>query len=363
LRIALAHPTYWPEVRRGSERVVHDLGLALARRGHDVEVLTGHAGPPVTRVEDGVRVARSWRPPELPLLRSHEYHLGGAPAVIWRLLRGSYDVVHAFFPTDAWAAVQARRLGGPPVVFSMHGIPTRRYLVARRYRLEMLNATVARADACVVLSEAAATCFRDHLLRDPRVLPPGVFCQAFASDQPRAAEPTLVCAANLGDPRKRGELLMTAFRALRARRADVRLLAVRSPDPFLAQAGEPRLPAGAEWVDADRTAALARAYGTAWASVLPAVEEAFGLVLIESLAAGTPVVAARSGAGPEIVNDDQVGRLFDPDDPRDLADAMDQALELGERSDTAAACRQRALEFDWSRLVGGFEDLYASTIE
>lgn len=307
-------------------------------------------------------MARSWRPPELPLLRSHEYHLGSAPTVIWRLLRGNHDVVHAFFPTDAWAAVQARRLGGPPVIFSMHGIPTRQYLVARRYRLEMLTATVARADACIVLSEAAAIPFRHHLLRDPQILPPGVFCDAFASDQPRAPEPTLVCAANLGDPRKRGELLMTAFRELRARRREVRLLVVRSPDPFLARAGEPRLPAGAEWIEADRTSELARAYAMAWASVLPAVEEAFGLVLIESLSAGTPVVAARSGAGPEIVSGDEVGRLFDPDDPHDLAEAMDQALELGGRSDTAAACKRRALDFDWSRLVGRFEEIYASSV-
>jgi glycosyltransferase involved in cell wall biosynthesis len=362
LRIALATPAYWPEVRRGSERVVHDLGVALARRGHDVTVLTFHAGSPSSDMEDGVRVARAWRPPAPPLLRSHEYHVQTIPATIGRLLQGNFELVHAFFPTDAWAAVQARRLGGPPVVFSMHGIPKREYLVARRYRLEMFHQIVARAEACTVLSEAAADAFRRYLLADPLVLPPGVFCDEFAWSGARAGEPTVVCAASLGDPRKRGDLLMAAFRELRGDARHVKLAVVRGSDPFLAGTEEPRLAPGADWIEADGTDLLARFYGSAWASVLPAVDEAFGLVLVESLAAGTPVVAARSGAASEIVDDQDVGRLFEPDDPHDLARAMREALELGSRAETAEACRRRAADYDWSRAIEPHEALYESVL-
>jgi hypothetical protein len=45
VRIALLHPTYWPEVRRGSERLAHDLATALANRGHEVTLLTSHDAP------------------------------------------------------------------------------------------------------------------------------------------------------------------------------------------------------------------------------------------------------------------------------------------------------------------------------
>src|SRR5439155_1593557 len=83
----------------------------------------------------------------------------------------------------------------------------------------------------------------------------------------------------------------------------------------------------------------ARAYAGAWASVLPSVDEAFGLVLIESLAAGTPAVAARSGACPEIIDDDRVGRLFAPDDADDLLRAMEEALDLGSEAETSAPSR------------------------
>lgn len=362
VRIALLHPTYWPEVLRGTERIVHDLGQALAGRGHEVTLLTSHRSWPATTIEDGMRVIRSWRPPEIRTQRWYEYHLGNVPNVIWRLLREEFDVAHAYFPSDAWAAVQARRLGGPPVILSLQGIPTREYLVSRRYRLEMLRSAVGGATACTVLSVAAARPFHRYLLREPHVLPPGLYCESFAAEEPRAPIPTLICTASLGDPRKRGALLMRAFRALRERRPDARLLVFRSRDPVLSRSSV-ELPEGAEWVEADhRPEVLARAYASAWASVLPAVEEAFGLVLTESLAAGTPVVADRSGAGPEIIDSDAIGRLFEPDDEEDLARAMNGALELGARDETAAACRRRAADYEWSRLIGRYEELYGDAI-
>jgi glycosyltransferase involved in cell wall biosynthesis len=363
VRIALLLPTYWPEVMRGSERIVHDLGRSLANRGHSVTLLTSHRRRPATTIEDGMRVIRSWRPPEMRMQRWYEYHLGNMPNVIWRLLREEFEVAHAYFPSDAWAAVRAQRLGGPRVILSLQGIPTRKYLVSRRYRLEMLRSAVAGAAACTVLSDAAARPFHRYLLREPHVIPPGLYCESFATDECRAPVPTLVCAASLGDPRKRGALLMRAFRALRERRPDARLLVFGSRDPVLSRSSV-ELPEGAEWIEPDQRAeVLARAYASAWASVLPAVEEAFGLVLTESLAAGTPVVADRSGAAPEIIDSDAIGRLFEPDDEKDLARAMDEALELGARDETAVACRRRAADYDWSRLVHRYEELYASVID
>jgi phosphatidyl-myo-inositol alpha-mannosyltransferase len=110
------------------------------------------------------------------------------------------------------------------------------------------------------------------------------------------------------------------------------------------------------------TPALAREYASAWVSVLPSVDEAFGLVLLESLAAGTPVVAARSGGPPEIVSSDRVGRLFEPDDANDLAVTLEESLELSGKKGTAAACRKRASEYDWSSVVKRYEDVYAAVL-
>jgi glycosyltransferase involved in cell wall biosynthesis len=361
VRIALAHPTYWPEVRRGSERLVHDLGVALARRGHEVTVLTSQPGRTTVTEEDGVEVVRSRRLPQPPTLGLHERFLGNVHNVVRQLIRRRFDLVHAFYPSDAWAALGARRLGGPPLVFSFNGIPIREFLVARRYRLEMLAKVVAGAEECLVLSEAAAEVFERYLLRRPMVLPGGVDAAAFAVDAPRAEAPTILCAASLGDPRKRGELLAAAFARLRSERPEVRLECVRTPDPHYGTSA-PQLPRGAEWVDAASTDELARRYARASASVMPAPDEAFGLVLVESLAAGTPVAAPRSGGCPEIVDSRAVGRLFEPDDEAALAGAMDEALDLGASADTATACRARAADFDWREVAGRYEGVYEAAL-
>jgi glycosyltransferase involved in cell wall biosynthesis len=361
VRIALLVPTYWPEVRRGSERLVHDLAVALVDRGHEVAILTSHRARPARAVEDRVEVSRAWRPPELPPLSWYEHHVSNLPGIVWRLLRGGYDLAHASFTADAWAATRARALGGPPVVFSFHGIPTREFLVGRRYRLEMMAAAVGRSEAVSVLSGPAAEPFRRYFGREPSILPGGVRCADFAVDGRRPDAPTLVCAASLGDPRKGARLLFDAFVRLRRSHPGARLLLVRTADPVMSEPVR-TIPAGAEWIDGDDTADLARAFASASVSVLAAVHEAFGLVLLESLAAGTPVVAARSGALAEIVTSDAVGRLFSPGDVESCVRAMEEAIELGSRPETGPTCRDRAAEYDWSRIVERYERLYEQAL-
>lgn len=352
MRIALLQPTYWPEVRRGAERLVHDLAEWLARCGHDVSVLTTHRGRAEVAIEDGFRVVRAWRPPDVLLdRRSYEDLLGTAPAQAYALRRGRFDVAQAFFPVSGWAALRVRERGGPPVVYSFMGIPTRRYLVAKRYRLPMQVELARAADECTVLSEAAAAAFRRYLLRHPDVVPPGVDCDAFAVDVDRAEEPTIVYAGSPGDPRKRLPLLIEAFRAVRGRNPRARLQLAGRREPGLAV----ELPEGAEWVDGDRTAGLARTLAAAHVAVLPSTGEAFGLVLAEALAAGTPVVATNAGASPEVVTP-AVGRLFEPDDVDSLAAALEDALAMG---DVSAACRARARQWDWSAIGPRYEAILA----
>jgi phosphatidylinositol alpha-mannosyltransferase len=358
MRIALLHPTYWPEVRRGSERLAHDLGAALAARGHQVTLLTSHDGATSYSVEDGMRVIRERRPSDPPGAHLYEDHIVTVPARIWRLLRGGFDLAHALLPVEGWAASRARQLGGPPYVLSVHGILNREYLVNRRYRTEMLRTAMAGAAATSVLSEAAAEPFKRYALGDPVILPGGVVCADYEGERSPAEAPTFMCAASLGDPRKRGPLLMTAFARVREDMPDARLVLAGGPD-LGGWANNGRLPDGVEALTIDQTDALARAYRSAWATVLPAIHEAFGLVLLESLAAGTPVVAARSGASGEVAGDG-TGELFEPDDEEDLARAMRAALELSKSPESAERCREQARRYDWDRVVERYERVYAS---
>ena len=72
--------------------------------------------------------------------------------------------------------------------------------------------------------------------------------------------------------------------------------------------------------------ALRDAYATAHAFVLPSSEEGFGLVFIEAMAWGLPVVAARAGATPEVVIENETGLLVDKGDEARLVDALGSVL-------------------------------------
>lgn len=345
MNVALLTPRFWPEVRRGTERFAHELASGLTAAGHAPVVVTSGAGPDTI---DGVRVVRVPRLPEGRLeRRGFERHLTHVPFAVRATRRLRPDVVHALYPADAAGAARLRA----PLVFSYMGIPHRTALVARRERLRITRAAVRGAAVTCVLSATARDAFHRWLGVEARVIAPGVDLDTFTPEPgARAERPTILCAADPGEPRKRVGLLVEAFALVRREHPGARLLL----DRRWTGAG-----VGIETRDLDDRAALAAANREAWVAALPSWGEAFGLVLLEAMACGTPVVGANREAIPEVVDSDAVGRLFDGDDPGALAAALLEALELAQDPGTAAACRAHAERFSWQRTVETYADLYA----
>jgi glycosyltransferase involved in cell wall biosynthesis len=92
---------------------------------------------------------------------------------------------------------------------------------------------------------------------------------------------------------------------------------------------------------------------------LPSVEEGLGVVLLEALACGTPIVASRTGGIPDVVTAD-VGLLVPPADSPQLAEALTCILADPPRWEGLSRCaRQRAIShYDWNSIAGQFVDLY-----
>jgi glycosyltransferase involved in cell wall biosynthesis len=356
LRIALLNPCFWPEVRRGAERVARELADGLIARGHRPRLITSHSGPPSCGVEDGLPITRHWRPPDGRLRRRlYEPYLTHLPFTYGSLRLGDDELAQALYVTDAQAAARWTRATGRPSIFSYMGIPDHPGLTTHRWRLELTVRAARDCTAVVALSRVAGEAFWRWLGVEARVINPGVNLDAFRPGKERAESPTVFFAGDPGEPRKRVDLLVEAMALVRRERGEARLVLSRPRDPRVAAELER---AGAELADVDTRPALAEAYAMSWVSCLPSIGEAFGLVLVEALACGTPVVATDEGGMREIVDRDEVGRLFSGERPEELARALLEALELAEDARTANACRRRAEDFSVDRSVERHLELY-----
>ncbi|HLF22996.1 MAG TPA: glycosyltransferase family 4 protein, partial [Burkholderiales bacterium] len=93
--------------------------------------------------------------------------------------------------------------------------------------------------------------------------------------------------------------------------------------------------------------------------VLPSEYETFGIVLLEAMAAGVPIVASRAGGIPEVVDDGGEGILVEPNDSRALASALHRLLEdKSLRMEMGLAGRLKARRYDWARVVERVEQVY-----
>src|SRR4051794_39714163 len=122
MRVALLTPTYWPEVRRGTERFAHEVGTGLTEAGDAVTLVTSHRARPAATTEGGMRVIRNWRPPDGRLKRRmFEDHLTHVPFTYLSLRRGAFDAPNALLPTDALAAARRSRETGRPAAPGRRG--------------------------------------------------------------------------------------------------------------------------------------------------------------------------------------------------------------------------------------------------
>ena len=163
----------------------------------------------------------------------------------------------------------------------------------------------------------------------------------------RSRPPTVLSVARQY-PRKDTRTLLRAMKVVVARHPEVRLIVIGG-GPEL-----PRLRRLSRNLDLDghvsfrgpvaRDRDVRAAYFEADLFCLPSRQEGFGIVFVEAMAAGLPVVAARAGATTEVVEHERTGLLVPPSDPEALASALMRLLASPEERRTLGAAGIRAAE-------------------
>ncbi len=172
--------------------------------------------------------------------------------------------------------------------------------------------------------------------------------------RPAAAPPTVLAVARMY-PRKRLGDLVTAAVRLAARIPAVRVRIVGDgPESarLRALAADLGLGGTVTFLGEITRSALAVEYVGADCFCLPTIQEGFGLVFTEAMAAGLPIVACRAAAVPELVEDGKNGLLVSPGRPEELASAMERVLTNETlRAELGAEGRRRVEAFDLDRVA------------
>ena len=401
LRIALL--SYRSKPHSGGQGVyVRQLSRELAARGHHVEVFSGQ---PYPELDDGPVLRRL---PSLDLYADDDPFRTPAPgelrdwadvlevAMMWggafpepltfsvralRALRarpGDFDIVHDNQGLG-YGMLGVPGLGVPLVTSIHHPITVDRRLdLAGRNLVERLGKlrwygfvrmqgrVARRAGPLITVSSSSASDICRDFRVDPgnvHIIPLGVDTRLF---QPRPEQPRvpgrIVTVTSADSPLKGLPALLRAIAKLVTER-DAHLIVIGAPSPatrrLVAQlALGDRVTFASGLPDAE----YARVLASAQVAVVPSMYEGFSLPAVEHMASGTPLVASRAGALPEVTGDAAV--LVPPGDPEELSAALRGLLDdEAERARLAAAGLARVrTTFAWPAVAAATEALYRKVI-
>ena len=357
----------------GVERVTAQLARGLRERGHDPVVVTNRAPRdlPTSSLVDGVEVVR------IPFRTRHRSLRGTVSYALlakahqreFNAIAADVDVinVHCVSSNADYARVGALATGKPLVV-TTHGELTgdatglyqRDPRAARAWRHLADAADLVTAPSADALREAER--FHHGPFRASAVIPNGVDLTRFGGPRTSQVCPYVLVIGRLVENKGFGDLI-ERWGSLPA---DVRhRLVVVGDGPDRERLEALRTASGA----AERVEFLGELEDTsdllrgASAVAVPSHAEAFGLVVLEAMAAGAPVIANGVGGIPEILTDGVNGVLVEPGDPSRFLERLAGLLRDPAHARSLALAAQRDVQaYGWATVVDGYLAAYESVL-
>jgi phosphatidylinositol alpha-mannosyltransferase len=359
MRIGLVNP-YSLDVPGGVQAHVVDLADHLLGAGHEVSLLTP-AEPDSELPPFAVNAGRAVPVP----YNGSVARLAFGPVVSARVREwvsgGHFDVVHIHEPASPSVSLLALWAATGPIVATFHSSQHR----SRSLRLAgpLLQPAMDKISGRIAVSEQAHDTVLRQLGGQCVVIPNGVDTARFAAVRAceggnaggadLSAGPTMVFLGRFTEPRKGLPVLLKALPKVLESCPGARLVVAGPGD--LADLDGP-VPASAtgrcEFTGALTEREKVELLGRADVYVAPNTGgESFGIILVEAMAAGAPVVAADLPAFREVLDGGRFGELFPVADADALAHTLIRVLRsTARRAELARLGPQRAVRYDWSRV-------------
>jgi D-inositol-3-phosphate glycosyltransferase len=362
----------------GMNVYVLELSRELGRLGFEADIFTRLDGdlPPIEDVAPNVRLVRIAAGPVAPIEKeaivTHLPEFAANLEAFAREQPAPYGIVHSHYWQSGWAGgLLARRTNVPHVVmFHTLGEVKNRARISEqepRQRIHHERNVVRRADAILTASDHERVFLERYYGAEPgriHTIPCGIDLDLFRP-QPREQarldlrldhdRPVILWVGRL-EALKGVDILVSAVAQLGER--DVTLLLVGGDDRASGLRESLEAQAAAEGITAnvrfegpvphDRLPAY---YSAADVVVVPSYYESFGLVAVEAMACGTPVVASRVGGLVSTVTDGVTGYLIPWRCPEPFAEKLEVLLNNPElRANFSAAARRSVERYRWSRI-------------
>ncbi|MFF7214163.1 glycosyltransferase family 4 protein [Streptomyces sp. NPDC008238] len=368
MRIGIVSPYSW-DVPGGVQFHIRDLAEHLIALGHEVSVLA----PADDDTPLPPYVVSSGRAVPVPyngsVARLNFGFLSAARVRRW-LHEGAFDVIHVHEPSSPSLGLLTCWAAQGPIVATFHTSNPRSRAMIAAYPI--LQAALEKISARIAVSEYARRTLVEHLGGDAVVIPNGVDVGFFADAEPKTewqgggdpgaeGERTIGFIGRIDEPRKGLPVLMRALPKILAERPRTRLLVAGRGDE--AEAVED-LPVQMR----DRVEFLGMVSDEDKARLLRSVDlyvapntggESFGIILVEAMSAGAPVLASDLDAFRQVLDGGAAGELFPNEDPDALAASAVRLLGDAERRAQLRELGSRHVRrFDWSVVAADILAVY-----
>ena len=362
MRIGIVCPYDW-SVPGGVKQHIQDLSESLLELGHYVNVLTptsDESALPSYATNAGSTIA-------LPYNGSIA-RIKFDPAAFTRtrnwLRQGQFDILHLHEPNSPSPSIIAAWSARGPIVGTHHSSNESMYAV--RNMQFLLQPMMEKVIARIAVSEEAKKTMIDHYGGDAIVIPNGVRVKNFKYAKPLPdfdKQKTVLFVGRLDEPRKGVQVLLNAMPKVFDQFPDLKLLLVGPGEvkDILKQVNI-KYHSQIEFKGFVSSDAKASCFASATIYVAPNLGgESFGIVLLEAMATGTPVLASDLPAFKRVLDDGNYGQLFNTNDSDQLASSLIELLKDKNRRELLTqAGIDRANQFDWTLIVRQILDVYES---